>query len=111
VLAQTLAVVLVAGSVNNRSGASPVGSESVRILDVYVQDAGHVVSRLLGLQVGPDAGFVVGEVHGEVSESIKGVGLIVARGPEPQSLVVLDRPRNIDDPENRLVTDDPNRTT
>jgi hypothetical protein len=97
----TLAVVLVAGSINSRSGGSPVGSESVRILDMYVQDAGHVVLRML----------VVGKVHGEVAEVSKCVSLIVVLGPEPQSLVVLDRSRKIDDPEDRLVADDPNRTT
>jgi hypothetical protein len=101
VLALTLAVVFVAGPINSRSGGSPVGSESVRILDVYVQDAGHVLLRML----------VVGEVHGEVAEVSKCVRLIVMLGPEPQSLVVLDRSRNIDHPEDRLVADEPNRTT
>ncbi len=110
-LALTLAVVFVPGSINSRSGGSPVGSEPVRILDVYVQDAGHVLTRRLGLEAGPDAGVVVDEVHGEVAEVSKCVGLIMVLGPEPQSLVVLDRSRNIDHPEDRLVTDDPNRTT
>jgi hypothetical protein len=80
VLALTLAVVFVAGSVNGRSGGSPVSSQPVGILDVYVQDAGDV---LLGLQVGPDAGVVVGEVHGEVAEVSKCVSLIVELGPDP----------------------------
>ena len=101
VLALTLPVVLVTRSINSRSGGSPVSRESVRILDVHVQDAGHVSLRML----------VVGEVHGEVAEVSKCVSLIVVLGPEPQSLVVLDRSRNIDHPEDRLVADDPNRPT
>jgi hypothetical protein len=109
VLALTLAVVLVPGSVNIRSGGSPVGSELVCILNVYVKDAGHVLPRLFGLQVSP--GVVPGEVHGEAAEVSKCVSLIVVLGPEPQSLVVLDRSRNIDHPEDRLMTDDPDRTT
>ena len=55
--------------------------------------------------------LVVGQVHGEVAEVSKCVSLIVVLGPEPQSLVVLDRSRNIDDPEDRFVADDSNRTT
>ncbi len=66
---------------------------------------------LLGLEVGPDAGVIVGEVHGEVAEVSKCVSFIVVLGPEPQSLVVLERSRNIAHPEDRIVPDDPNRTT
>jgi hypothetical protein len=55
--------------------------------------------------------LVVGQVHGEVAEVRKCVTLIVVLGSEPQSPVVLDRSRNIDDPEDRLVADDPNRAT
>jgi hypothetical protein len=68
---------------------------------VYVQDAGHV---LLGMHV-------EGKVHGEAAEVSKCVSLIVVLGPEPQLPVVLDRSRDIDHPEDRLMADDLNRTT
>jgi hypothetical protein len=73
----------------------------VGIVDVDAQHAGHV---MLGI-------IVVREVHGQIPEVGKGVGLVVVLGPEAEPLVVLDCSCNIDDAEDGFVADDANWTT
>jgi hypothetical protein len=106
-LALTLAVVLIPGSVNSHSRRSPVGGQSIGILDVDVEHAGHVVLRFIPRP----RRVILCKVHRQVPEMGKGISLVVELGPEAKSLVVLHRTRNIDDPKDRFVANDLNRTT
>ena len=92
-LAFQFAVILVLGADDFHSGFAPVGREFVSIVDMNVQHARHVC-------VGE---VVVCEVDDEVAPPSESVGLVVVFRREAEALVMIDRPFDIANAEDRVV--------